>query len=217
VADDPRIFQAAKRYYAEIMMPFRALVRKNIERVRSREIELIAPSHGPVYSEPGRIVGAYEEWISDEVANTVVLPYVSMHGSTQKMVDFLTESLVDKGVAVERFNMTVTDLGRLAMALVDAASIVFATPTVLVGPHPMVHYAAGFTGALKPKAKQVSVIGSYGWGGKTVDMIYTALGKLKVERLDPVLCVGYPKQEAFDELDGLAGAIASKHKELGLL
>jgi len=88
---------------------------------------------------------------------------------------------------------------------------------VLAGPHPMVHYAAGFTGALKPKAKHVSVIGSYAWGGKAVDMIYTALGKLKVEPLDPVLCVGYPKEADLAALEGLAEAIAGKHREMGLL
>lgn len=217
VKDDPRVFEAAKRYYAEIMMPFRALIRRNIEKVRGLEIELIAPSHGPVYTEPERIISAYESWISDDVANTVVLPYASMHGSTEKMVDHLTEALVERGVSVERFNMAVTDLGRLAMALVDAASIVFATPTVLVGPHPMVHYAAGFTGALKPKAKHVSVIGSYGWGGKAVEQIYTALGKLKVESLDPVLCVGYPKEADLAALEGLAEALADKHRGLGIL
>jgi flavorubredoxin len=217
VKDDPRVLEAAKRYYAEIMMPFRVLIKKNIEKVKSLDVELIAPSHGPVYIEPDRIIAAYEDWISDDVSNTVVLPYASMHGSTQKMVDHLTNALVGRGVAVERFNMAVTDLGRLAMALVDAASIVFATPTVLVGPHPMVHYAAGVTGALKPKAKYVSVIGSYGWGGKAVDQIYMALGKLKVESLEPVLCVGYPKEADLAALDGLADAIAEKHTELGLL
>lgn len=217
VADEPRVYEAAKRYYAEIMMPFRAIIRKNIEKIGDLEIDLVAPSHGPIYSEPNRIIDAYGRWISDAVANSVVLPYVSMHGSTEKMVDHLTGALVDRGIAVERFNMTVTDLGMLAMALVDAASIVFATPTVLAGPHPMVHYAAGFTGALKPKARHMAVIGSYAWGGKAVDRIITALGKLKIEALDPVLCVGYPKEGDLSALDALAGAIAGKHKDLGLL
>jgi flavorubredoxin len=140
-----------------------------------------------------------------------------MHGSTEKLVDHLTNALVERGVSVERFNMAVTDLGRLAMALVDAASVVFATPTVLAGPHPMVHYAAGFTGAVKPKAKHVGVIGSYAWGGKAVEQIHAALGKLKVEILDPVLCVGYPKEADLAALDVLADTIAGKHKELGIV
>ena len=217
VSDDHGVYEAAKRYYAEIMMPFRALIRKNLEKVRGLEVDLIAPSHGPIYSDPDRIIDAYARWISDDVANTVVIPYVSMHGSTEKMVDHLTAALVARGVGVERFNMTVTDLGRLAMALVDAASVVFATPTVLVGPHPMILYAAGFTGALKPKARFVSVIGSYAWGGKAVDQIIGALGKLEVEKLEPVLCVGYPKETDIAALDALADGIAAGHRDLGLL
>jgi len=216
-ADEPRVFEAAKRYYAEIMMPFYRLIRGNLEKVRELDVELIAPSHGPIYSNPGLIMDAYARWVSDDVKNVAVIPYVSMHGSTKKMVDHLTAALVERKVMVERFDMTVTDLGKLAMSLIDAASIVFATPTVLVGPHPLVQYAASFTGALKPTVKLVSVIGSYGWGGKSVEQIMGAIGKLKVETPDPVLCVGYPKEADLQALDRLADAIAAKHGELGLL
>jgi len=145
------------------------------------------------------------------------LPYVSMHGSTERMVDRLTSALVDRGVRVERFNMTVTDLGQLAMALVDAASIVLATPTVLAGAHPVVLYAASLAGALRPKVRTVAVIGSYGWGGKAVDQLLAAMGKHSAEVLEPVLCVGFPKDEDLAALDALAEAIADRHRALGIL
>lgn len=217
VSDDPRVFEAAKRYYAEIMMPFYRLIRGNLDKVRELDVDLIAPSHGPIYSRPDLIKEAYGKWVSDEVRNVVVIPYVSMHGSTKKMVDRLAAALVDRGVMVERFDMTVTDVGTLAMSFVDAASVVFATPTFLVGPHPLVLHAAGFMGALKPTVKLAAVIGSFGWGGKAAEGIMGALGKLKVERLEPVLCLGYPKEADLAALESLAEAIAAKHRELGLL
>ena len=83
--------EAAKRYYAEIMMPFRQPIRRNLEKVQQLEIRMIAPSHGPVYDQPGFILDAYRDWASDAVKNEVVLPYVSMHGSTQKMVEAFTD------------------------------------------------------------------------------------------------------------------------------
>lgn len=82
---------------------------------------MIAPSHGPVYDRPAFILDAYRDWISDAVRNEVVLPYISMHGSTQKMVDRLVSSLAERGVKVHLFDLTVTDIGKLAIALVDAA------------------------------------------------------------------------------------------------
>ncbi|MEZ4550165.1 MAG: hypothetical protein R2874_06735 [Desulfobacterales bacterium] len=77
-------------------------------------------------------------------------------------------ALVEKGVRVELFNLAVTDIGKLAMALVDAATLVVGTPTVLAGPHPYAAYAAFLANALKPRVKFLSIVGSYGWGGKTV-------------------------------------------------
>ena len=44
VQDREAIYEAAKRYYAEIMMPFRAAIRKNLEKIASKQIDLIAPS-----------------------------------------------------------------------------------------------------------------------------------------------------------------------------
>ena len=65
------------------MMPFRSTIRKNLQKVKARDVRLIAPSHGPVYDDPGFILDAYEDWLSEEVKNEVVLPYMSMHGSTE--------------------------------------------------------------------------------------------------------------------------------------
>ena len=73
------------------------------------------------------------------------------------------------------------------MALVDTATIVIGSPTVLIGPHPAAVYAAYLTNALRPKAKFASIIGTYGWGGKMIDQLKGLLYSLKVELLDPVL------------------------------
>ncbi|RLF31807.1 MAG: FprA family A-type flavoprotein, partial [Thermoplasmata archaeon] len=142
VEDEGMVYEAAKRYYAEIMMPFRTAIRKNLEKIKDLEIEMIAPSHGPIYRNPEFIINAYREWVSDDVKNEVVLAYVSMHGSTAAMVDYLINALMKKGVGVKPFNLTVSDIGELAMALVDAATIVIASPTVLAGAHPSAIYAA---------------------------------------------------------------------------
>lgn len=212
-ADQARVYEAAKRYYAEIMMPFRGIIQKNLEKVRGRELALIAPSHGPIYPEPAFILDAYADWVSAAPKNIVVIPYVSMHETTRTMVDYVMSALVERGVAVQRFDLAVTDIGKLAISLVDAATIVIGTPTVHVGPHPLVVYAAYLANTLRPKVKYASVIGSYGWGGKTVEQIAGLISNLKVEMLPPVICKGFPQQADFDALDKLAATIADKHKE----
>jgi flavorubredoxin len=213
VTDEGWVYEAAKRYFAEIMMPFRPNIQKHLERLKSYAIDIIAPSHGPAYNKPEFILKAYHSWVFDEPKNVVVLPYISMHGSTHKMVEYFVEALTERGVTVKQFDLTVTDLGKLAMPLVDAATVVVGTPTVLAGPHPNVISAVFLANALRPKLRFVSIIGSYGWGGKTVEQLSAMLSNLKVEVLPPVLCKGFPREADFKALDNLANAIAQKHKE----
>jgi flavorubredoxin len=215
VTDEGRVYEAAKRYYAEIMMPFRTQIRNNLEKIKGYEFKIIAPSHGPMYGKPDFIINAYHDWVYDEPKNTVVIPYISMHGSTKKMVDYLVSSLVLKGVTVQQFDMSVADTGKLAMALVDAGTIVIGTPTVMIGPHPLMAYAAVLANALKPKAKFASIIGSYGWGTKAVDTIAGLIPNLKVEIIPPVICKGQPREADYQALEKLAETIVQKHKDSG--
>lgn len=215
VTDEARIYEAAKRYYAEIMMPFGNIIKKNLEKIAPYDIEIIAPSHGQIYLQPSFIIDAYKEWIEGPPKNLVVLPYISMHESTKKMVDYFVASLVEKGVNVEQFNLTVTDIGKLAIALVDAGTIVVGTPTILAGPHPNVIYATYLANALRPKAKFLSIIGSYGWRGKAVEVLAGMIPNLKVEVIEPVLTKGLPSEADYKALEKLAETISMKHKELG--
>jgi len=217
VTEQGRVYEAAKRYFAEIMMPFRNVIEKNIEKLKGYDIRMIAPSHGQIHENPAWIQEAYKDWVTGAPHNLVVLPFVSMHGSTQDMVDHLASALVENGVRVELFSLPVTDIGKLAMSLVDAATVVVGTPTVLTGPHPLAAYATFLANALRPKVKFLSIIGSYGWGGKTVDTLAGMIPNLKVEVLNPVLCKGLPRDADFKALDDLAAAIANKHKGLNLL
>jgi flavorubredoxin len=216
VTDEGQVYEAAKRYFAEIMMPFRTSIEKHLEKLNSYKIDVIAPSHGPLHDKPSFILEAYRSWVFGSPKNIVVLPYISMHASTQKMVEYFVGALAQRGVTVKQFNLAATDIGKLAMALVDAATLVIGTPTVLVGPHPNVAYAAFLANALRPKLQFISIIGSYGWGSKAVEQLKGMIPNLKAEVLPPVLSKGFPGEEDFKALDELADTIVQKHREHGL-
>jgi flavorubredoxin len=215
--DERATYLSAKRYYAEIMMPFRGSIRGHLEKVKVLPLAMIAPSHGPVYRNPAFILDAYADWTSDAVKNEVVIPYISMHGSTLKMVEQLTEALMARGITVKPFNLARTDVGELAVSLVDTATVVIATPTVLFGPHPQVVYATYLANLLRPKMRFATVIGSYGWGGKAVEGIVRLLDHVKVEVLEPVIVKGLPDEAAMRGLDRLADDILKKHKEINIV
>ncbi len=212
-----RIYHEAKRYYAEIMMPFRQVITRNIKKIEELEPRIIAPSHGPAYRDPKFIIDAYKEWISPVTKNEVLLLYVSMHGSTKKMVDALVDYLGEEGVEVKVRDLIKADMGEIAIDLVDVTTLVIATPTMLAGPHPQAVYAAYLANALKPKVKVVGIMGSYGWGGRTVDILKANLDTLRVELLEPLLIKGLPKDEDYEKIREFAKKIADKHRELGVM
>jgi flavorubredoxin len=214
--DEGVVYEAAKRYYAEIMMAFRNVVARNLVKVEELDIKVIAPSHGPLYPRPALILDAYRDWVGSAPRNVVVIPYISMHGSTKKMVDYLVGALAGKGVRVQQFDMAQADIGKLAVWLVDAATIVVATPTVHGGPHPSIFFATHLANALRPKVRFATVIGSYGWGTRAVEQIAQLIPNLGVQLLDPVLTRGLPTEHTYRDLDHLADQIAERHAGLAV-
>jgi len=217
VDDEATAYESAKRYYAEIMMPFRNQIVKNIAKLEDIEIDFIAPSHGPVHPNPEFIINAYKDWVSDSVKNEVVIAYVSMHGSTASMIEHLADALAIRGIKVKQFELSTIDPGKLAISLVDAATLVIGTPTVLMGAHPCAAYAAFLANALRPKTKFATIIGSFGWGGKTTDQLISMLPNLKAEIIEPLITKGHPKDGDFESIDRLADIILEKHKEINIV
>ncbi len=215
--EDAKVLEDAKRYYAEIMMPFRAQIKKYIGWIRELSPKIIAPSHGPLWKNPNFILDAYEEWVGDRLSNKVLIPYISMHGSTKQMVDWLIDALAERGIETVPFDLGKIDLGRFAMELVDAPTLVLAAPTVLVGVHPMAIYAAYLVNALRPKLKLVGFMGSYGWGGKAAEHVKAQLSTLKAEFLPPLLVKGLPRQQDLKKVEEVAEVIYEKHRELNLI
>jgi flavorubredoxin/rubredoxin len=210
VSDEPAMLQSAKRYYAEIMMPFRTTIEMNLGKVINLGPQMIAPSHGPIHRKPRLIIDAYKEWVSGPPKNLVVVPYITMHESTRLMVEHLVEACAVRGVIAEQFDLTEPDIGKLAMLLVDAAGVVFGSPMVLAGPHPKVAYAALLANALRPKTAFASVIGSFGWGGRLVETLQSLMPALKIDFLPPVLAKGLPRAKDYAALDALADSIRKR-------
>ncbi len=212
-----KVYLETKRYYAEIMMPFRNFIKKHLNLIDALKPEIIAPSHGVVIKDVEFITGAYKRWVSDQVKPMVIIPFVSMHESTRHMVDFLTSELAKEEIIVRPYNLIKADIGNVAMDLVDAAAVVIASPTVLAGAHPSVISFAYLMNGLRPKTKFISVIGSYGWNGKVmVNHIQNTLKNVKAQWLEPLLVKGLPKKEDYRKLKAFAKELSAKVKEASI-
>ena len=102
-ADKHEVYDGAKRYYAEIMMPFRSNIKSHLEKLAKYDIAYICPSHGPVHRNPKFAMDIYRDWAVSEPHNKAVVAYLSMHGSTYLLVNRLVSRLQEAGVRFEHF------------------------------------------------------------------------------------------------------------------
>jgi flavorubredoxin len=211
---DEKALDMAKLYFAEIMMPFRKPGQTAIEKVKKLAPKIIAPSHGVIWREPKVILDVYEKWTTEKMEKKVMIAYVSMWGSTEKMVKALNEALVKKGVSVNVFDLTNTEIGHIAKELVDTPVVVVGGPTVLGGVHPVAAYATLLVKTLRAPTKYAAVLTSFGWSGGAVKQIQALLEGTKLEVLGVVEVKGPPKQAEFDKVADLANKIEEKLNQL---
>jgi len=204
----------AKLYFAEIMMPFRKPGQTAVEKVKKLEPKIIAPSHGLIWREPKVILDEYTKWTSEKFQKKVMIAYVSMWGSTEKMVFALRDALVKRGVTVEVFDLPNTEIGHIAKELVDTPVVVVGAPTVLGGVHPVAAYATMLVKTLRAPTKYAAVLTSYGWSGGAVKALQGILEGTKIEVLGVVEVKGPPKKTEFDKVVELADKIDEKLKQL---
>ena len=203
----------AQRYWGEIMMPYRAMAVKALEKLQGLEIKMIAPSHGPVYRNPERIIQVYRRWASGETRRKATVAYVSMWNSTEKMVQQMVETLASESIEVALHNLAVADIGDLAKDLVDSRALILGAPTVLGGAHPLAVYAAYLVKALRPPTKVVALLSSYGWGGGALKQIREILGQLKVEVVGALEVNGPPTEDNMKQITEIGRVLVEKIKE----
>jgi len=203
----------AQRYFGEIMMPFRTMAQKALEKIKGLEIEMIAPSHGPIHRNTERILNAYRKWSNGETKQKAIIIYVTMWNSTEKMIQPIAETLASEGVETVQYNLASADIGDVARDLVDSRAIVLGAPTVLGGAHPLAVYATYLVKALRPPTKYGVVLSSYGWGGGTVKHVQEILGPSKMEVVEAMEINGPPTEKDIKQIVELGKTLAKKIKE----
>jgi flavorubredoxin len=206
----PEMIQYAQRYFGEIMMPYKAMGKRALEKIRGIDIEMIAPSHGPIHRNPMRILEAYEKWTNGETLNKVIVAYATMWKSTEKMIQQLVESLEEEGVLTTVYNLVTADIGDIAKDLVDSKGIVLGTPTVLGSMHPLAVYAAHLVKVLKPPAKYGVVLTSYGWGKGALSHASEVLGPTGIEVVGALEVNGPPNKDDYAEIRKIGKNLAQK-------
>jgi flavorubredoxin len=215
LVDQDELFAECIKYYANILTPFSALVRKKIDEVLGLEIpiDIIATSHGVIWRKnPTEIIKKYIEWSEAYQENQITIIYDTMWGGTRKMAEAIGAGIkkADNTVNIKLFNASRTDKNDIITEVFKSRLILVGSPTINKGISTSV---AGLLEEIKGlgfKNKKAAAFGSYGWSGESIKNITKFLEDAGFEIIDKgIKALWNPNEDAVKECIEFGGRIAS--------
>ncbi len=195
------VFEEAKKYYANILMPYSRPIDTAMSAIDKLDIEMIAPSHGLIYRDKvGEIVKAYKSWDTNEIVDKAVIVYDSMWGSTKKIAYAIYKAFEDKNISVELQDLKKSHISDIMTHIIDAKYICVGSPTLNSTILPTVGAFLTYLKGLNPQNRIGLSFGSYGWGGQSVNEIESYFNILKYDLLEQIKFQYVPREEDLEKI-----------------
>lgn len=199
------IMEEAKKYYANIVLPYSKQVQKVLDQASGLDIEMICPSHGIIWTEHiPQIVQAYKDWAYSvsKMDNALVI-YDSMWKSTEQMAMTILEAFENLGIKTKLYNLQLTHISDIMTDVIDAHWICVGSPTLNSSILPTVAAFMYYLKGLSPKERVGLAFGSYGWGGQSIPILHQLLGDPKecgFDMLEPIKQQYIPGKEDLQQM-----------------
>ena len=198
-ASEDIVMHQAKKYYANILLPYSALIQKLLNQVTDLglKFKMICPDHGIIWlKNPLKIVKAYANWSKQIPKNKAVIVYDTMWNSTQTMAESIARGILEKGIQVQLMNLKNCHRSNIVTEIMDAAAVLIGTPTLNNEIYPTVSDFLTYLKGLKPQNKLSMSFGSYGWSGEAVKYADKRTEEMKFDKLKQGLKIQYvPNKE----------------------
>ena len=199
------IMEEAKKYYANIVLPYSRQVQKALEAAAPLDIEIIAPSHGIIWRKHiPQILEAYTKW-SNNVADPkqALVIYDTMWKSTQMIAVAIADAFENLGISAKMLNLQTNHISDIMTDVMDARYICVGSPTLNSSILPTVAAFMYYLKGLSPKDRIGLAFGSYGWGGQSIPILHQLLGDEKecgFHMLDPIKTQYIPDQQTLSDI-----------------
>ena len=186
------VMEEAKKYYANIVLPYSRQVQKVLEAAAPLQIEMIAPSHGLVWTADNipQIMEGYKNWAYNVAnPNQALVVYDTMWKSTQMMAFAIANAFENLGIKAKMLNLQTNHISDIMTDVMDAHYICVGSPTLNSSILPTVAAFIYYLKGLSPKERVGLAFGSYGWGGQSIPILHQLLGDPKecgFDMLDPI-------------------------------
>lgn len=215
--DEKKTAQMAFRYYYNtIMRPYKEYIVKACDKIRDKDIEIIAPSHGPVLREAP---WDYIEWYRERATildrkgdqKRVLVVYASAHGNTAAMAKKVAEGAKKAGAVVRLINTVDVSMNEIIDEIEIADAVIFGTSTLNATiPKPILNVISNMV-VLTVRGMHYSVFGSYGWSGEAIKMVQDILSTMRMKlAAEPVRVRMAPSEDELQRCVELGREVAGK-------
>jgi flavorubredoxin len=206
----------AKKYYANIVMPYGRQVAKTLQACSDLKISMIAPSHGVIWRENvSGIINAYADWCVFKPRAKVLVIYDTMWDSTAKMARAILDGAAVPGVNAKLIHVRSSSLTDIVTDVLDASCIAFGSSTLNMDMMPMAAAALTYLRGLRPANKTGFAFGSYGWGRGGAEAILEYMKAMKWELPHDIVRAKYlPDEETLDKCRDIGRLLADKAKSM---
>jgi len=215
--DQCELYQEAIKYYANILTPFSALVKKKIEQIKELNlpIDMIAPSHGVIWKDnPMQIVEKYYQWSQSYNENSVVIVYDSMWGGTKSMAEAIAQGISNKNVKYKIYNCATTDKTELITEIFKAKAVIMGCSTVNNTVLSSIGGLLEEIKGLKFKNKLAASFGCFGWSGESAKIIGGRLEEAGFKLVqEPIMFRYRPTEEELEQCVEMGEAFAEREMD----
>ncbi|MFO7818991.1 MAG: FprA family A-type flavoprotein [Halanaerobacter sp.] len=205
-----------RRYYSNIVGKYSPMVQRAISKLSDLEIEIIAPTHGPVWKEnPARIISDYDKWSKQEKEKGVVMVYASMYGNTQKLVEEIARNLATEGIKnIKVYNISKTHISYIINDLWKYEGLILGSCTYNNGIFPKMNDLLNVLENKNLKNHTLGIFGSYSWSGGAVSRLKEFADNVNYDYIDPVVEIKCSAcADDYEQCAELAENIAQELKE----
>ena len=195
------ILEEAKKYYANIVLPYSNQVVGVMEIVRSLDLEMICPSHGIIWkSHIPEILNMYEKWSSNKTDKKAIIVYDTMWHSTELIANTIKDAFEAKGYNYNIFDLKDTHISDIMGHIIEAEYICIGSPTLNKGIIPTVASFLTYLQGLAPKGRKAILFGSYGWAQANMKVLERYMEESSIEVVSKYNINFIPSQEQLDTI-----------------
>jgi flavorubredoxin len=210
----PQHIVNSKKYFASVFNTQREWVLKAQEKFKqlNLQVELLAPSHGPVYNSAcaREIMKQWELWSNQTRTKTIAVIYGSMYGMTGKIALAIAKGVEEAGGRPLTFNLSES-------LAVDALTAIIEAPAIIVGSstyeHEIFPKVKDFLNMLRTKKfsnRLAAVFGSFSWSGEATRKLAEEMAALGFEMVEKPLSVfGYPTKDDLEKAEQLGKQVSN--------